>query len=188
MFLNIGFYNSYLGLSRCSRSNIGQCPSSFKLKGSTDSRNIISFTQRKKKNSEIRYLSWRSRHLTKTGRTPLFIKASIGGFRSDDNSFLAACTAANWMLGSGLEALATICSSPASDSPRSASSSSMRCDCDLYFEIYVLICVRLPVESVLGTFRFLRRVSSRLFFRNSTVTSFLLLLISCRHLKRFKLT
>jgi len=37
----------------------------------------------------------------------------------------------------------------------------------------------LPVESVMGTFLLLSNVSSLLFFLSSTVTSFLLLRISC---------
>ena len=50
-------------------------------------------------------------------------------------------------------------------------------------EVFIIETANIPVESVLGTFRFFKRVSSRLFFRNSTVTSFLLLLISCQHEK-----
>jgi hypothetical protein len=53
------------------------------------------------------------------------MSASMGGLRSEDRSFRAACTAANWISGSGLDALATICSKPANERPLSASSSSI---------------------------------------------------------------
>ena len=48
-------------------------------------------------------LSLASRHLTRTGKIPELIRASIGGFRSEDNNFLAAWTATNWVAGSALE-------------------------------------------------------------------------------------
>ena len=55
-------------------------------------------------------LSLASRHLTKTGKMPELIRASMGGFRSDDNNFLAAWTATSWVAGSALRAFSTMVS------------------------------------------------------------------------------
>ena len=55
-------------------------------------------------------LSEAFKHPTRTGKMPELIKASMGGFRSDDRSFRAAWTAASWVAGSELFAFSTIVS------------------------------------------------------------------------------
>ena len=50
------------------------------------------------------------RHPTRTGRIPDMISASIGGFLSEERSFLAAWTAASWVLGSAFWARSTMVS------------------------------------------------------------------------------
>ena len=69
-------------------------------------------------------LSSQARQLTRTGKIPELMRASMGGFRSDDRSFRAAWTAASWMAGSVLLALSTMVSKLAVDRFSRMSSSS----------------------------------------------------------------
>ena len=69
-------------------------------------------------------LSSHARQLTRTGKIPELMRASMGGFRSDDRSFRAAWTAASWMAGSVLLALSTMVSKLAVDRFSRMSSSS----------------------------------------------------------------
>ena len=70
-------------------------------------------------------LSEAFKHPTRTGKIPELIRASMGGFRSDDSSFLAAWTAANWVAGSELLAFSTIVSRLAVERLSLISSSSV---------------------------------------------------------------
>ena len=97
-------------------------------------------------------LSLASKHWTSTGKIPELISASIGGFLSEDNSFLAAWTAANWMAGSALRAFSTMVSKLAEDKFSRRSSSSVES------------AGQSPI------WRFFDKVSSLLFLRSSTVT------------------
>ncbi|KYM99245.1 hypothetical protein ALC62_10015, partial [Cyphomyrmex costatus] len=58
------------------------------------------------------------------GKIPLSINGSMGGLRSDDNNFLADCTACNCIVGSKLPAFATNSSKLIFESCLSMSSSS----------------------------------------------------------------
>ena len=71
-------------------------------------------------------LSEAFKHPTRTGRIPELIKASMGGFRSDDRSFRAAWTAASWVAGSELLAFSTIVSRLAVERLSRMSSSSRK--------------------------------------------------------------
>ena len=55
---------------------------------------------------------WFKSFRTRTGRMPELMRASIGGFRSEDKSFRAAWTAANWVALSALRAFSTMVSKP----------------------------------------------------------------------------
>ena len=57
-------------------------------------------------------ICWFNSFRTRTGRMPELMRASIGGFRSEDKSFLAAWTAANWVALSALRAFSTMVSKP----------------------------------------------------------------------------
>lgn len=105
--------------------------------------------------------SARLRQPTSTGRMPVAMSSSMGGFLSDDSSLRHCCTAASCT--SGL-------SPPAAFNTSFFKSVAAR----------VLSISSSSVESLIGTLRRFCRVSSRLFFLSSTVTSFLRLRISCK--------
>lgn len=107
-------------------------------------------------------LSSLSRQCTRIGNIPDFIRSSIGGLRSLESSFLAACTALNCIPWLSLEAFCTIASKEVFCTLKSPSTSES------------------SQISSWGTFLLFRRCSSLLFFLNSTTTSFLCLLIVSR--------